>query len=215
MQAALSATGTVMKTRVLRFLQSLAVLGLLAPCAYLLLEGDMPVAVEMLLLVTVILGFLSTIVWLFWLKTWHAIFPMLFILALFLPAVLSFGGIAHKFDLDAVRDQVLQQLGATDFVVQKSSYVLPAFDPAGTWQIALSQAVASPKLGLADPNINFSLCDPGILKIKNADGNFAQAQQEFCADTHFSPLCALPGHCSITLTHSTKSNIIHISVSEF
>jgi hypothetical protein len=204
-----------MKMRGLRLLQSLAVLGLLAPCAYLLLEGDMPVAVEMLLLLTVILGFLSAIVWLFWLKTWHALFPMLFILALFLPAVISFGGIAHKYDLDAVRDQVLQQLGAADFVVLQSSYVLPAFDPAGSWQIALSQPVIAPKLGLAAPNINFFLCDQPSLKITNADATLAQEPQEYCADTHFSPLCALPGHCSIRLTHSAKSNLIDLSVSEF
>jgi hypothetical protein len=210
-----------MKLRGLRMLQSLAVLGLLAPCAYVLLAGDMPVAVEMLLLVMVILGFLSAIIWLFYLKTWHAILPMLIIWALFLPAVMSYGGIAHKFDLDAVRDQVLRQLGVTDFVVQKSNYVLPAFDPGGSWQIALSRAVAAPTPtptptpSLAEPNIDFFLCDPQNLGIKNANGTIAHELLQYCADTHFSPLCQQPGHCSVKLMHSPKSKIIYLSVSEF
>jgi hypothetical protein len=204
-----------MKIHRLRLLQSLAGLGLLAPCAYVLCQGDMPVALELLLMLTVILGFLSAIIWLLYLKTWHAIFPMLFIFALSLPTLFSYAGIAHKWDLDAVRDQVLRQLGATDFVVMQSDYSLVGFDPAGSWQIALSTPVASPTLGLAEPNIDFYLCDPQSLRLKNADGTFAPEQQQYCADTHFSRLCEAPGHCSIALAHSPKSSVIHLDVSNF
>ena len=144
-------------SKYLRVFQYLTLFGVLAPPIYIACIDQLPVTVELLLMVLTILGFVGAVLWMYCLKTWHVVFPMLLVFVLLPFAVISNAGIWSKFDLDAVRDKVLAQLGSgPNFLVRHAHYEVIGIDPAASWEIELLQPpLPAPVLGLTEPDIDF------------------------------------------------------------
>ena len=209
----------------LRLFQSLALLGVLAPTVYFAIDGA-PVGVVLFLLMLTMLGFIGAVLWLLCVDTWHMISPLALALMLFPLALFSVAGIGAKFELDAIRDKVLMQLGAkTEFRVRRSSYSLPGFDPSGFWEIELLKPLPAPRLHLVPPDINFSVRDatdawygPAAIAKRLVSAPSITDTHRFrvyAADTHYSDLCDAPGHCSIELTFSPDSKVLLLDVGNF
>lgn len=214
----------------LRLFQCLTVFGVLAPPLYIAFIDQLPVELEMLLMLLTILGFIGAFLWMYSLNTWRAVFLMLLVFALFPFALLSYGGIAKKFELDAVRDKVLEQLGSdSNFIVRCSDYDLPGIDPSADWEIELQRTLPAPVLGwgpqLIEPAIDFSLLEvseawyshadiaqrlAGVPGITNSSGF-----RIYSADTHYSSVCIAPGHCDVELTFSPDSKVLLLHVNNF
>ena len=197
---------------------------------YYAFDSELPVNTVLLLLMLTILGFFGTVLWMYWLRTWRAVFPMLLAFVLFPFALLSNAAIWTKVDLDSVRDKVMAQLGsAPNFIVRRADYHLTGFDPSGSWEIELVQPLPAPVLGwgpgLTEPDIDFSLLDvseawysytdiadrvagvPGIANMRDF--------RVYAADIHYTSLCRAPGHCDVELTFSPDAKVLFLHVSNF
>ena len=197
---------------------------------FIVFDGDLPVVLELLLMLLTMLGFIGAFLWMYSLDTWRAIFPMLLVFALFPFALLSYGGIAIKFELDDVRDKVLEQMGSdSNFIVRRADYDLPGIDPSANWEIELHQTLPAPVLGwgpeLIEPAIDFSLLEVSEAWYSHAE--IAQRLAEvpgitdssgfriYSADTHYSSVCSAPVHCDVELTFSPDSKVLLLRVSNF
>ena len=214
----------------LRLFQCLTLFGVLAPPVYIAFIDKLPVTAELLLLLLTMLGFFSAVLWMFWLKTWLVVFPMLLAFALLPCALFSNAGIWHKFHLDAVRDKVLAQLGSdSNFTVRRADYHVTGFDPSASWEIELQQPLPAPVLGwgpkLIEPDIDFLLRDatdewygPAAIAKRLArvpSITDASGFRVYAADTHYTPLCNAPGHCAVELTFSPDSKLLLLDVGNF
>ncbi len=214
----------------LRLFQCFTLFGVLAPPVYIAFIDELPVTAELLLLLFTILGFIGAVLWMYSLKTWHVVFPMMLAFALFPFALLSYGGIAKKFELDAVRNKVLAQLGSdSNFIVRRDDYDLPGIDPSANWEIELQQTLPAPVLGwgpeLIEPAIDFSLVEVSEAWYSHADIAHRLAGvpgitdssgfRIYSADTHYSSVCSAPGHCDVELTFSPDSKVLLLHVNNF
>jgi len=223
-------SGTRRPSSYLRVFQCLTLLGVLAPPIYVACIDQLPVAIELFLLVLVVLGFIGAVLWMCWLKTWHVVFPMLLGFALFPFALISYAGIMSKFNLDAVRDKVLAQLGSdSNFIVRRADYEVIGFDRSASWEIELLQPLPAPVLGrepgLIEADIDFFLrnsdedySSPAAIAkrlARVADITDTSGFRIYGADTHSTFLCNAPGHCAVELIFSPDSKVLLLSVDNF
>lgn len=189
----------------LRLFQGLTLFGVLSPTIYYAFDGEIPIAIVLLLLVLTIFGFISAVLWMYQLNTWRVVFPMLLTFALMPFALFSCAGIANKFELDAVRNKVLEQLGSdSNFTVRSAEYHLTGFDPSASWEIEVPKTLPAPVLGwgpgLIEPDIDFSLLELDEGSYSHTDLGERLAKVPGIADTSsfesmrripITPLCAV------------------------